>query len=183
MRSLRRLHRSTTSRRARRGAEIVEFALIFPIYLVLFFGIIEYSWYFYQRGVVIEAARSGCRSASLGDPDDEATAAANGADAIDAVLSSGAGIDCDGLHTCTPSFVFQNTATLTPGAAPRRVICQVTVNFISLTGFLGATADPSAPVGGAAGQFAADSWGATSITRFLPEQLTGRSVAIFQEDD
>lgn len=35
-----------------RGAAVVEFALILPLLLILVFGIIQYSWYFYsmQRG-------------------------------------------------------------------------------------------------------------------------------------
>lgn len=63
---------TSTSRRRRRGASAVEFALIFPFMVVLIFGAIEFSWYISIRYDVQRAAREGARigSAVLLTPED-----------------------------------------------------------------------------------------------------------------
>ncbi|MCB9666213.1 MAG: pilus assembly protein [Alphaproteobacteria bacterium] len=175
-----RLLRASRPRRARRGAEFVEFAIIFPIYLILFFGIMEYSWYFYQRSVAIEAARVGCRVATQLDPDvDGATAIQDAAtDAALEVLANDGGFDCgdEGVHSCAVAI---DTTNMIPGSTPRRLICGLSVNYVSLTGYLGSSDD----VGGPAGEIASDRWGASGGIRLIPEFIQANATSIFEEDD
>lgn len=70
--------RSSSSRSRRQGAAAIEFALLLPVFITILFGIIEWSWYFFQQGNVIASVRNALRyavtlpqTASPG-PDDEA---------------------------------------------------------------------------------------------------------------
>ncbi len=63
-RNLRRWLRGNDDQR-RRGAAIVEFAVILPLLLTILFGIIEYGWVFMVRQTLQTAAREGCRLAVL----------------------------------------------------------------------------------------------------------------------
>ena len=54
-------------RRTDRGASAVEFALVFPILLVLVFGLIQYGLYFWALQGGSDLARSGARLAAVGD--------------------------------------------------------------------------------------------------------------------
>ncbi|NOS99729.1 MAG: pilus assembly protein [Phycisphaerales bacterium] len=49
----------------KRGAALVEFAVVLPLLLVLLFGIIEFGWVFMVRQSLSSAAREGCRMAVL----------------------------------------------------------------------------------------------------------------------
>ena len=163
--------------RARRGSQLVEFALVFPVFLFLFVGIMEYSWFFYQRSVVAEAAREGCEAATQLDPDSENYVAVAQATIVDELLNRG-GIDCEGPWVCTITLVDR------ANGEPSRLICDVRVNFLSLTGFLGA--DPTgndAGVGGRGGQYAATTWGTPTDRRLLPNSLHSRASSIFDGED
>src|SRR4029077_11241646 len=50
-------------RRRRRGSEILEAALMFPIMLALAFGTVEFGYYFYTEHNLESAAREGVRAA------------------------------------------------------------------------------------------------------------------------
>jgi Flp pilus assembly protein TadG len=50
-------------RRPRRGSEILEAALVFPILLALAFGTVEFGYYFYTEHNLESAAREGVRAA------------------------------------------------------------------------------------------------------------------------
>ena len=52
-------------RRARRGAALVEFAVVMPLLLLLVFGIIEFGHAAFVRHQLINAAALGARQASL----------------------------------------------------------------------------------------------------------------------
>ena len=45
----------------RRGSAQVEFALLLPVLMMFVYGIMEYGWMFFNRTVVQEAGRQGCR--------------------------------------------------------------------------------------------------------------------------
>lgn len=45
-----------------KGAAVVEFALILPLLLVILFGIIEFSVYFFDKAVITNASREGARA-------------------------------------------------------------------------------------------------------------------------
>lgn len=51
-----------------RGAVAVEFALIFPLLLVIVFGLIQYGFYFWSMQGGSAAAREGARRAAVGKP-------------------------------------------------------------------------------------------------------------------
>jgi Flp pilus assembly protein TadG len=57
--------------RSERGAELIEFALVFPLLLFVVLGIIDFGFVFQQMEVVTNAAREGARIAVL--PGYEAT--------------------------------------------------------------------------------------------------------------
>ncbi len=56
----------TTRTTRRRGASIVEFALVVPIVLAVFIGILESAWLSRTYLSVANATREGARSAALG---------------------------------------------------------------------------------------------------------------------
>jgi len=47
---------------SRKGASAVEFALVLPILLLLFLGIIEFSFLLFNKAVITNAAREGARA-------------------------------------------------------------------------------------------------------------------------
>ncbi len=47
------------SRRERRGQALVEFALIFPVFMLILAGILDFGFMLYSRMTVINAAREG----------------------------------------------------------------------------------------------------------------------------
>lgn len=55
--------RRTPSQRKRRGAAAIEFALLLPVFIAILFGIIEWSWFFFQQGNVIASVRDALRYA------------------------------------------------------------------------------------------------------------------------
>ena len=50
----------------RRGASVVEFAIVAPLLFLLMFGIIEFGRYMMIHQIAITATRNGCREATLG---------------------------------------------------------------------------------------------------------------------
>ena len=55
----------TRSRRDEKGAELIEFALVVPILLLLVAGIVDFGFMFQRYEVVTNAAREGARTATL----------------------------------------------------------------------------------------------------------------------
>jgi Flp pilus assembly protein TadG len=49
-----------------RGSTIVEFALVFPLFAMLLFGIMEFGWYFFVQHTLQYATREGTRLALVG---------------------------------------------------------------------------------------------------------------------
>lgn len=57
---------STAARaRSERGAELIEFALVFPLLLMVVLGIVDFGFLFQRMEVVTNAAREGARIAVL----------------------------------------------------------------------------------------------------------------------
>jgi Flp pilus assembly protein TadG len=54
------------SRKGNRGATVVEFAMVLPLFLLLLFGIIEFGRYFFVQHTVQFATREGTRLALVG---------------------------------------------------------------------------------------------------------------------
>ena len=57
-------HEHRSPRENERGSNLIEFALVLPVLLVLLFGIIEASWAFAQQNDVRHGAREGARLAA-----------------------------------------------------------------------------------------------------------------------
>lgn len=163
------------ARRTRRGSEIIEFSLTFPFFLLMLCGIMDYSWYFYQKGVVVSATRTGCEAAGQGDPDQEDLSDIAAAVILNSLAGQG-GIDCgNAVYACDLVI----TDLHDPPNNPPRIVCQTTTNYRSLTGFLG---DYNDDVGSGTTYFRRV-WGWTSTGRILPRTMVGRSVSIFEESD
>lgn len=58
-------HRWTES-----GASLVEFALVLPVLILVLFGIIDFSLFFYDKHVITNAAREGARRGIISWPAD-----------------------------------------------------------------------------------------------------------------
>ena len=56
---------------AERGAELIEFALVFPLLLAVVLGIIDFGFLFRNYEIVTNAAREGARIAILSGYDDD----------------------------------------------------------------------------------------------------------------
>jgi TadE-like protein len=67
-RSVGRASRNTRTRE--RGASIVEFALVLPLFVALVMGIVDFSINFTNVSSVRQATREGARRATVGDPSD-----------------------------------------------------------------------------------------------------------------
>jgi Flp pilus assembly protein TadG len=108
------------------GQAVVEFALVIPIFLFIFWGVIDFGFMLFSRMSVINAAREGARAASVAtDPSTIPVLVPS------AVVSSGAGLvagDISVTVTCRPvvsgSCNFAAAANSKPGDA-----VVVTVNY------------------------------------------------------
>ena len=54
-----------TRRRRGRGQALVEFALVFPIFMLLVFGMLDFGFALFSRMTIINAAREGARVAVM----------------------------------------------------------------------------------------------------------------------
>jgi len=77
-------------RAPRRGAAVVEMAVVTPLLLTLVFGIIEFSWAMSVSQSITNAAREGCRTAVI-----QGTTTADITGRVDAYLGSG-GVGLEG---------------------------------------------------------------------------------------
>jgi hypothetical protein len=59
------MHRPTRRLASERGAELIEFALVFPLLLLLMLGIVDFGFLFQRMAVITNAAREGARIAVL----------------------------------------------------------------------------------------------------------------------
>jgi Flp pilus assembly protein TadG len=53
--------------RKNRGSQALEFALVLPVMLLIFSGIMDYSWYFHNQNLISKAIGSASRGASVLD--------------------------------------------------------------------------------------------------------------------
>ena len=118
----------STRRRWRdeRGAELVEFALVMPILLVVFAGIVDFGFMMQRFEVVTNAAREGARLAVLPGyelPDVEAR--------VDAYLEDG--LQAGASANATTTMVDVNIAAASgPPIQSRQVTVQYTTSYAVL---------------------------------------------------
>lgn len=110
--------RSRSLLRSENGAELVEFALVFPILLVVMLGIIDFGFLFQRYEVLTNAAREGARVAVL-------PTAVDGA--VDARVREYLAIG--GLRTADDVLVNVTPATVSLGAAGTATASQVVVTY------------------------------------------------------
>ena len=100
-------HVLTTRKRAsERGAEVIEFAIILPVLLLITFGIVDFGFLFQRYIVLTNASMEGARIASLPGYDDTDTESRVRAYAVDSGLPDGG--------TCPPLCVYPETVDI-PG--------------------------------------------------------------------
>lgn len=116
--------------RDRRGANAIEFALILPVFVMLMMGVMEYSWFFFQRSTIVNAVRDGCRAGAVIPPDEDYETEALAA--MDEILAMG-GVDCnDADISCTLS-----AEEPSDSAFPQRHLdCEIEVTAPALMGMV-----------------------------------------------
>ena len=115
------------AKRARRGANAIEFGLTLPVFILVIFGLIEYGFCFAQIAMLDIAVTEGCREGSLVDP-----LYADPGDAAVLEMASvlgDLGLNCAGYATCTAQ---DSGAPL--GTETRRLTCRIEAEYVSLTG-------------------------------------------------
>jgi hypothetical protein len=156
-----------TPRRQRRGVEAIEFAMILPIFIVILFSVFEFSYYIYQRGTAIDAARRGCHAAARLDPNVDDFAAQVDLRVTD--VFSNSHLDCDDA-----AIDCQVALTLLLDSTPPRIICDVTATHRTLTGLF-TQADRVGSMNNV--KMGLSRWSGLAV---LPSNLRGRSVAVFE---
>ena len=57
-------------RRQRRGSNIIEFALLLPVFWLIIAGSMDLGWYLTHQAALDDAVNRGCRAGALVDPGD-----------------------------------------------------------------------------------------------------------------
>lgn len=116
--------------RGRRGATLLEFALTFPVYIVVLMGIVDAGWLYFQQASLDSATRTACRGGTTVDP---GTNNVNIQNVFDYVINQvpteldEMGVDSNGL----------SVNVTTSGAAPTHtLICTVQQPYSALTGLV-----------------------------------------------
>lgn len=112
-----------TRRRNDRGAVAIEFALVFPLLLLLIFGSFELGLATQDRALAANAAREGARAASLGGNDSDVDAA------VRSVLGTTA---ADIAANCSTS----DSESCDLGTAGGIATVTVTITYTGLTGWI-----------------------------------------------
>lgn len=110
------MRRLSKRHRHERGANLVEFAIVLPLLLMLLFGIIEFGWAFAQNLETKHIAREVGRIATVGDPD--------------GVINT---------RACSGTIAQVETVTMTPnsGNPGDAAVITVTATLQQITGFFG----------------------------------------------
>lgn len=117
------VRRKTTGRR---GANAIEFALTFPVFLFAFVAAVDIGFYGAARAQVADAVRAGCQSGAFQSDADHAVAATT---AIETGLEV-RGVACDGC-----------VETVLVDSSPQMLKCTVSTPHDAGIGVLGAAPD------------------------------------------
>lgn len=96
-----------------RGAQLVEFALLAPLLIILLLGIIEFGWLFSQNNDVRHGAREGARAAAI-NVGNEATLINETCDSMD--LTSPTTVTFTDSATGAAGEIAEVTVTATPSS-------------------------------------------------------------------
>lgn len=118
--------------RSRRGSQIIEFALLFPIQVLLILGVMDAAWGLHHLGVLDAAAHRGCRAGSLMDPGEFDQKIEEVQEQVEGVMRAYVeGVTGRPCEVCV-------AAVWTEGAPPlRRLRCRIGMDVPSLTGVMG----------------------------------------------
>ncbi len=93
---------NVSKQHTRRGAALVEMALVLPLLVVLTFGVLEYGWLFLKASQVNNAARNGARYAVSPDVTSEGQIAAHTRKLLDDAGIPGASATVSVSPSATP---------------------------------------------------------------------------------
>jgi Flp pilus assembly protein TadG len=117
-------------RRGRRASTTLEFALTFPVYVLVLFGIVDGGWLYYQQSSLDGATRTACRGGTTVDP---GTNNVNIQTVYDYVTNE-VPLELDAMGVNSNNLSISSTTT---GAAPTlTLICTVQQPFTALTKFV-----------------------------------------------
>jgi Flp pilus assembly protein TadG len=117
-------------RRGRRASTTMEFALTFPVYVVVLFGIVDGGMLYYQQSSLDSATRTACRGGTTVDP---GTNNVNIQTVYDYVTNE-VPLELDAMGVNSNNLSISSTTT---GAAPTlTLICTVQQPFTALTKFV-----------------------------------------------
>ncbi|WP_234800974.1 TadE/TadG family type IV pilus assembly protein [Luteitalea pratensis] len=114
------------TRNGERGAELVEFAFVLPVLLLVFAGIVDFGFLFQRYEVVTNAAREGARLATLPNYTQADVIAR-----VNDYLNTGIGAGADANATTT---MVNTTVAVSggPGVSARRVEVAYTSTYLVL---------------------------------------------------
>lgn len=119
-------------KRSDRGAELIEFALAFPLLLLVILGIVDFGFLFQRMAVITNAAREGARVAVLpGYATGDVTAR------VQAYVQTGGVPTTPGNPTVAVNDVTVNTSPGGPTLPGKRVTVTYTHNYVFLGPMLG----------------------------------------------
>jgi hypothetical protein len=115
-----------------RGANLVEFAILMPLLLLLLIGIVEFGWVFAQNLDVRHGAREGARLAAVNFPDGEPLSGPPYPPRVGAKTDILVSEICDRMQTPTGVEIDISSN----GSVGDAVMVEVTAPANTLTGFL-----------------------------------------------
>jgi len=121
------MHRT---RRGRRASTHLEFALTFPVYVLVLFGIVDGGWLYYQQASLDGATRTACRGGTTVDP---GTNSVNIQNVYDYVIDQ-VPLELDEMGVDSTNLSV--TATTTGAPPTRTLICTTQQPFSALTRFV-----------------------------------------------
>jgi Flp pilus assembly protein TadG len=110
-------------RRSERGAALIEFVLVAPLFLMLMLGAIDWGWYFVLRETVVNATREGARVAAV----QENPAAQSSAAAIATVRNYLANVHAMAVPARDPDVQFTQISV----AGVPTPVCAVSVRLVA----------------------------------------------------
>jgi Flp pilus assembly protein TadG len=114
-------------RRGRHGSTHLEFALTFPVYVVVLFGIVDGGWLYYQQASLDSATRIACRGGTTVDPGNGNVNIMN----VYNYVTTQVPIELDAMGVDSSNLSISST---TSGTAPTRtLICTVQQPYSALT--------------------------------------------------
>jgi hypothetical protein len=116
---------------SRRGSQAVEFALIFPIFILLVFGGIEILWYSIEAGRIQSALVAGCKGGAATGVNIFADPYTRAAELINNTVSRSSRFDC-GVGDC--DIIISESDLSSPEVY--WMDCTVHVSYTSLTNFV-----------------------------------------------